>query len=100
MMMCYLDCNQSDCCHNKGGACCLGQVKIHHAGQEDAVCRSYRCNEAYGNAATDNAPPTAETGVRCDDTSCRYNAALRCCAAQVHIKESGLGPQCASRLEK
>lgn len=100
MMMCYLDCNQSDCCHNKGGACCLGQVKIHHAGQEDAVCRSYRCNEAYGNAATDNSPPTAETGVRCDDTACRYNAALRCCAAQVHIKESGLGPQCASRLEK
>ena len=77
-MICYLDCSQKDCCHNKGGACCLGGVKVHHAGQSDAVCRSYRNNEAYANAATDNAPPSAETAVRCDDTGCRHNAAYRC----------------------
>ena len=65
-MICYLDCSQNDCCHNKGGSCCLGGVKVHHAGQSDAVCRSYRNNEAYANAATDNAPPSAETAVRCD----------------------------------
>ena len=98
--MCYLDCNQGDCCHNKAGACCLGGVKVHHAGQTDAVCRSYRCNEAYGNVATDNAPPSAETAVRCDDTGCRYNAAHQCTAAHVHIKESDRGTQCISRVEK
>ena len=79
-MICYLDCSQNDCCHNKGGSCCLGGVKVHHAGQSDAVCRSYRNNEAYANAATDNAPPSAETAVRCDDTAAatmRLTAAAR-----------------------
>ncbi len=99
-MICYLDCSQNDCCHNKGGACCLGGVKVHHAGQSDAVCRSYRNNEAYANAATDNAPPSAETAVRCDDTGCRHNAAYRCRAPHVHIEESGCGPRCVSRIEK
>lgn len=64
--MVYLDCAQYDCCHNKAGACCLGSIKVHHAGEKDAVCSSYRCNESVGNVATDNAPATVETEVRCD----------------------------------
>ena len=54
----------------------------------------------YANAATDNAPPSAETAVRCDDTGCRHNAAYRCRAPHVHIEESGCGPRCVSRIEK
>ena len=65
--MCYLDCSQSNCCHNKGGGCCLDGVSVHHTGPSDSVCSSYRNNEAYGNVCTDNVPPSAETAIRCDD---------------------------------
>ena len=74
--MSYLDCAQYDCCHNKAGACCLGSVKVHHTGERDAVCSSYRCNESVGNVATDNAPATAD---------------------HVCIDECGCGPRCATR---
>ena len=83
--MVYLDCAQYDCCHNKAGACCLGSIKVHHAGEKDAVCSSYRCNESVGNVATDNAPATVETEVRCDDKGCKYLEGRCCCADHVCI---------------
>lgn len=97
--MVYLDCAQYDCCHNKAGACCLGNIKVHHAGEKDAVCSSYRCNESVGNVATDNAPATAETEVRCDDKGCKYLEGRCCCADHVCIDECGCGPKCATRKE-
>ena len=54
--MTYLDCSAYDCCHNKGGACCLGCIDVQHTGENGAVCGSYCSNEGYANAATDNAP--------------------------------------------
>ena len=54
--MSYLDCAQYDCCHNKAGCCCLNDIKVHHTGESDAVCSSYRNSEGYGNVATDNQP--------------------------------------------
>lgn len=95
--MVYLDCAQYDCCHNKAGACCLGSIKVHHAGERDAVCSSYRCNESVGNVATDNAPATVETEVRCDDKGCKYLEGRCCCADHVCIDECGCGPKCATR---
>lgn len=95
--MVYLDCAQYDCCHNKAGACCLGGIKVHHTGDRDAVCSSYCCSEGYGNVATDNAPGTAETEIRCDDKECRYLEGRCCCADHVSIDESGCGPECATR---
>lgn len=95
--MTYLDCAQYDCCHNKAGACCLGSIKVHHAGEKDAVCTSYRCNEGVGNVATDNAPATAETEVRCDDKDCKYLEERSCCADHVCVDECGCGPKCATR---
>ena len=55
--MTYLDCSAYDCCHNKGGACCLGCIDVQHTGENGAVCGSYCSNEGYANAATDNAAP-------------------------------------------
>ncbi|HJB41826.1 MAG TPA: hypothetical protein H9945_04940 [Candidatus Gemmiger avicola] len=98
--MSFLNCSQQDCCHNKGGECCLGCVKVHHAGEQDAVCRSYRCSEGVGNVATDNAPATAVTDVRCDDAGCRYLKGTCCCADHVSIEEEGCGPRCRSRVAK
>ena len=59
--MSYLDCAQYDCCHNKAGCCCLNDIKVHHTGESDAVCSSYRNSEGYGNVATDNQPASPET---------------------------------------
>lgn len=98
--MVYLDCAQYDCCHNKAGACCLGGIKVRHAGPGDAVCGSYRCSESVGNVATDNSPGTAETEIRCDDRGCRYYAGRCCCAAHVSIDECGCGPACATRAPR
>lgn len=98
--MCYLDCSQSDCCHNKGGGCCLDGVSVHHTGANDSVCSSYRNNEAYGNVCTDNVPPTAETSIRCDDAGCRHNDHSRCTAMHITIKECSCGPQCATRADR
>ena len=47
--MSYLDCAQYDCCHNKAGCCCLNDIKVHHTGESDAVCSSYRNSEGYGH---------------------------------------------------
>lgn len=95
--MVYLDCAQYDCCHNKAGACCLGSIKVHHAGEKNASCASYRCNEGVGNVATDNAPAAAETEIRCDEKSCRYLEGRCCCANHVSIDEGTGGPRCATR---
>ena len=54
--MSYLDCAQYDCCHNKADCCCLNDIKVHHTGESDAVCSSYRNSEGYGNVATGNQP--------------------------------------------
>ena len=48
--MSYLDCAQYDCCHNKAGCCCLNDIKVHHTGESDAVCSSYR-NKITANCA-------------------------------------------------
>lgn len=98
--MCYLDCSQSNCCHNKGGGCCLDGVSVHHTGDSDSVCSSYRNNEAYGNVCTDNVPPSAETAIRCDDAGCRYNDHNHCSAMHITIKECSCGPQCATRADR
>lgn len=98
--MCYLDCSQCDCCHYKGGACCLDGVSLHHAGPGDVLCSSYRNSEAYGNVATDNAPATAETAVRCDDIGCRHNKNARCSAVHINIEETACGPRCATRADR
>lgn len=95
--MVYLDCAQYDCCHNKAGGCCLGGIKVHHTKGADAVCSSYRNSEGYGNVATDNAPATAETEIRCDDKGCRYLEGRCCCAEHVAVDEDGCGPRCATR---
>ena len=97
--MTYLDCSAYDCCHNKGGACCLGRIDVQHAGENDAVCSSYRSNEEYANAATDNAPGTAETDIRCDDTACRHLKNRACAARRVRIDENSAGPACLTRSE-
>ena len=59
--MSYLDCAQYDCCHNKAGCCCLNDIKVHHTGESDAVCSSYRNSDGYGNVATDNQPASPAT---------------------------------------
>ena len=73
--MSYLDCAQYDCCHNKAGCCCLNDIKVHHTGESDAVCSSYRNSEGYGNVATDNQPASPETEIACDDRSRGFAAA-------------------------
>lgn len=98
--MSYLDCSEQDCCHNKAGSCCLGGISVHHAGHNDAVCRSYRNNEAYGNVATDNAPANPETQIRCDDTGCCYNDGKACQANHVTVQEQGCGPRCTTRTQE
>ena len=106
--MTYLDCSAHDCCHNKGGACCLGCIDVQHTGEARAVCGSYCSNESYANAATDNAPGTAETDIRCNDEACRHlcnDEACRhlkhqmCAARRVRIDESTTGPACLTRSE-
>ena len=76
--MSYLDCAQYDCCHNKAGCCCLNDIKVHHTGESDAVCSSYRNSEGYGNVATDNQPASPETEIACDDSGCRHQQG-HCC---------------------
>ena len=97
--MTYLDCSAYDCCHNKGGACCLGCIDVQHAGENDAVCSSYCSNESYANAATDNAPGNAETDIRCNDEACRHLKSHICAARRVHIDESDPGSVCLTRSE-
>ena len=97
--MTYLDCSAYDCCHNKGGACCLGCIDVQHTGENGAVCGSYCSNEGYANAATDNAPGTAATDIRCDDEACRHFRQMTCRASRVRIDESTTGPACLTRSE-
>lgn len=97
--MSYLDCSEHDCCHNKGGQCCLNGINVHHTGEHGAACKSYCNNEAYGNVAIDNPPASAETGIGCDDSACRFNESLHCAAQHVTIKEGVSGPVCGTRIE-
>ena len=97
--MTYLNCSQSDCCHNKGGCCCLGNIQMHHTSAHNAKCASYACSEGYGNCATDNAPGSAETEIRCDDDACRHNKKKACCADLVGVSQGRTGPCCAAREE-
>ena len=80
--MSYLDCAQYDCCHNKAGCCCLNDIKVHHTGESDAVCSSYRNSEGYGNVATDNQPAASR----------RRNAITLCLLSSgtIHWKPSQL----------
>ena len=93
--MSYLDCAQYDCCHNKAGCCCLNGIDVHHTGPGNAVCGSYRCNERYGNAATDNQPASPET-----DKGCRHLEGHCCCADHVSIDECSCGPECVTRAPR
>lgn len=98
--MSYLDCAQYDCCHNKAGCCCLNDIKVHHAGDRDALCTSYRNSEGYGNAATDNQPASPETDICCDDKGCRYQQGHACCADHVSVDTCHCGPACATRAPR
>ena len=98
--MSYLDCAQYDCCHNKAGCCCLNDIKVHHTGESDAVCSSYRNSEGYGNVATDNQPASPETEIACDDRGCRHQQGLCCCASHVSVDTCSCGPSCATRAPR
>lgn len=45
--MVYLDCAQYDCCHNKAGACCLGSIKVHHAGKRTRFATATAVTRAW-----------------------------------------------------
>ena len=98
--MSYLDCAQYDCCHNKAGCCCMNDIKVHHTGESDAVCSSYRNSEGYGNVATDNQPASPETEIACDDRGCRHQQGLCCCASHVSVDTCSCGPACATRAPR
>lgn len=97
--MTYLNCSEQDCCHNKGGCCCLDSIKMHHNSAHTAMCASFANNEGYANAAVDNAPGQAETDIRCDDGACRHNKNHACCSDLVGISQGRTGPCCAAREE-
>ena len=97
--MTYLDCSAYDCCHNKGGSCCLSCIDVPQPGENNAVRHSYCSNESYANAATDNAPGTAETDIRCNDEACRHLKNQVCAARRVRIDEQDTGPSCLTRSE-
>lgn len=97
--MTYLNCSEQDCCHNKGGCCCLDSIKMHHNSAHTAMCASFASNEGYANAAVDNAPGQAETDIRCDDSACRHNKNHACCSDLVGISQGRTGPCCAAREE-
>ena len=84
--MSYLDCAQYDCCHNKAGCCCLNDIKVHHTGESDAVCSSYR--------------KSPETEIACDDRGCRPQQGLCCCASHVSVDTCSCGPACATRAPR
>lgn len=86
--MTQLDCNVTNCAHNKDNCCCKQEIQVDGASATEArctCCKSFdtKRDSSYSNAMERSA--TKATDVACQAKNCMYNEDGYCEAGHIGI---------------